>query len=173
MVDIILCQSAVRRCAAIKERSMLWDALCTRSATTIQTSWRTCSAKASYFRIRSNVILLESIIRRWKTERHLQKLKGAITKVMAYWRMYHCRKNHKQNVKGKSELLEVLTFFIFTRPTNTDIFYTVLVSCHWLPSIYQTLLSDKEGGNSSPIATSCVGHRHPSRLASLRSNNVL
>ena len=72
MVDIILCQSAVRRFAAIKERSMLWDALCTRSATTIKTSWRTCSAKARYFRIRSNVILLQSIIRQWKTERHLQ-----------------------------------------------------------------------------------------------------
>ena len=96
---IISCQAIHRQNLAKTRVKFL--RCCFRAATAIQTRWRTFIATESFTENRRKMVLLQSIIRRWMAETHLQLCKNATTALTACWRRHHSQTTYKKTLAGK------------------------------------------------------------------------
>lgn len=107
-LDVIVCQSVVRRYIATKNVDILRQGRCMRAATVIQARWRTYDATENFTRVQMKVAFLQSLFRRWKARRYLQGCKSAATKITSTWKMINCRMAYNQIVNGKRCAMDLL-----------------------------------------------------------------
>jgi hypothetical protein len=98
--DIIICQSIIRHHAAINEKVLLCNALCTKSATVIQTKWRGFNDRKNFTLLCFCLIRLQSSIRQWSAKQRFNKSKSSATKLATCWRGHRQRKVYTHIIRG-------------------------------------------------------------------------
>ena len=96
IVDIIIVQSIVRRKAASVIFQKLMYEKQTAAATKIQSHWRAYDCTLNFHTDMADIILVQSIVRRWLAIRLTDDYRAemnyfAATKIQTYWRMRECR----------------------------------------------------------------------------------
>ncbi len=90
-----MCQSAARRHAAIKKKQKLLNIVL------IQTKWRSTMARREFVDTITKVVLVQSTIRKWATERSYSQHKKAATLISNQWRRVRCLLMFKKTVQGE------------------------------------------------------------------------
>jgi myosin heavy subunit len=98
---IIACQSIHRRLAAQKIVEVLRKEHRVASATSIQTKWRSTMARREFVDTITKVVLVQSTIRKWATERSYSQHNKAATLISNQWRRVRCLLMFKKTVQGE------------------------------------------------------------------------
>jgi myosin heavy subunit len=106
--NVIICQSIVRRHAAIEELNLLKFQRDTAVATLIETEVRAYIARKHYKQMRSSTILLQSLVRQMIAYNELEELRYekmmleeyCATRIAAVWRSYYTRTGYIIVLKG-------------------------------------------------------------------------
>ena len=100
-LDVIVCQSVVRRHIATNNVDILRQGRCICAATVIQVRWRTFDAAENFARVKLKVAFLQSLFRCWVARTYLQGCKTAATKITSTWKMINCQIAYNQIINGK------------------------------------------------------------------------
>lgn len=108
LADLILCQAIVRRKLATNQKSKLVQAKEVTCAIRIQAIWRGFVANNKFIHAIADIILVQSIVRRyrairivvqWREQRSI--LVAAVTRLSATWRRFYVEREYKYNLAGE------------------------------------------------------------------------
>ena len=103
IVDVIIAQSAVRRLLAFRVRVRLRHEREIRSAIRIQKQWRTYDCMMNYLHAMADIIIMQSLVRRWTACRLYRRMRRekavtAAVVIQKQWRAYDCTMNYLHTV---------------------------------------------------------------------------
>ena len=97
---VIACQSVHRMNLAMKTLYQLKYNRSIAYATAIQSRYRALMARRQFLHAKCQMILIQSHIRRWTSERYLDRRKKACTKISCQWRMVHQSMRYSRKIQG-------------------------------------------------------------------------
>jgi hypothetical protein len=124
--DVILCQSLARRNMAMKNRTILTQKKREFSATRIQSAWRGYTAYDDFVHDISDIILVQSLVRRFNAigikiqlqEEQMLVENESATKIAATWRRFYAVREYKYGLAGEQ-------MFMFICHIIADILLTI------------------------------------------------
>lgn len=128
-----MCQSISRRYIAVTSFQQLKHVKSTNAAIKIQATWRGFTTLDQYMQTILDVVVVQSLIRRWMATECLQGLReekrlaedSAATIIASAWRGYICNSDYKRTVEGKPSCFSLGTTNIHFNLT-CNIFWIVL-----------------------------------------------